>query len=96
MVHIYYWALAGLVSILVVERLVSYIRIARFKRAHGCKPVVRHPQSERIIGYGLYKEQINAARDKNVLEVTEQRFRSNGPTFSSCEFMVNYGWLIQY
>jgi hypothetical protein len=83
MVYLYYWALAGLISICVVQKIASSIRIARFKKAHGCKPLQKLPQSESIIGYGLFKEQVQESKDKKSLEAVRSRFGRMGPTFSA-------------
>lgn len=69
--------------IFLVKRVVSNIRIARFKKAHGCKAEVRIPQSERIIGYGLYKIQVKASKTRTILAVGQKRFEDNGTTWSA-------------
>lgn len=66
-----------------VNKLFNYIRVARFKKQHGCKPEVRIPQSERIIGYGLYKIQKKASQDRTILAVGKKRFEDNGITWSA-------------
>ncbi|CZS96200.1 probable cytochrome P450 52A12 [Rhynchosporium graminicola] len=66
-----------------VNKLYNYIRIARFKKQHGCKPEARIPQSERIIGYGLYKTQVRAQKTRNLLTVGRQRFLDHGNTWSA-------------
>ncbi|KAH7346609.1 cytochrome P450 [Rhexocercosporidium sp. MPI-PUGE-AT-0058] len=72
-----------LVVVFCLNKLFNYIRIARFKKQHGCKPEVRIPQSERIIGYGLYKIQKKASQDRTILAVGRKRFDDNGYTWSA-------------
>ncbi|KAG4419738.1 hypothetical protein IFR04_007145 [Cadophora malorum] len=66
-----------------VNRIFNYIRITRFKKQHGCKPHVQIPQSERIIGYGLYKIQKKASQDRTILAIGKKRFEDNGNTWSA-------------
>ena len=66
-----------------VNRILNYIRITRFKKQHGCKPHVQIPQSERIIGYGLYKIQKKASQDRTILAIGKKRFEDNGNTWSA-------------
>lgn len=68
---------------LVVHTVANYIRVARFKKIHGCRPERKLPQLERIIGYGLYKIQSNASKSRTLLEVGRQRYLDNGPTWSA-------------
>jgi hypothetical protein len=58
------------------------IRISRLKKLHGCKPEVSIRQSERIIGYQLYKMQIQASKDRNILRISRQRYLDYGNTWS--------------
>jgi hypothetical protein len=67
----------------VIHTIANHIRVARFKKTHGCKPERRLPQLERIMGYGLYKIQRNAAKTKTLLDVGRQRYLDNGPTWSA-------------
>ncbi|KAG9245264.1 cytochrome P450 [Calycina marina] len=81
-------ALLALFSLFAVRGIYTYIEGIRFSRAHGCKPAKRFPQSERIIGYDLYKQQQEAARTKSLLARGLKRYADNGPTFSF-SFMGN-------
>lgn len=72
-----------LASALLVWWIKESIRIARFKKLHGCKAEVPIQQSERIIGYGLYKIQIQASKDRNILDVGRQRYLDYGNTWSA-------------
>ena len=67
----------------IIHIIANHIRVARFKKAHGCKPECRLPQFERIIGFSLYKTQRNAAKNKTLLDAGRQRYVENGPTWSA-------------
>lgn len=80
-----YSALAALIAAVAIflQWISSYVTAEQFKKAHGCKPVHRLPQSERIIGYGLYKIQSQAHKDGKILPLLLQRYRDNGTTWSA-------------
>jgi len=59
------------------------IRIARFKKHHGCQPVCKIPQSERVVGFGLYRTQINASKDGTILELAQGRYDTYGLTWQA-------------
>ncbi|KAF4629186.1 hypothetical protein G7Y89_g8956 [Cudoniella acicularis] len=74
---------AGLLALAFATRwLIRYVSIVRFKRKHGCKSEVRIPQVERIIGYDLFKIQMQASKDKKIIEVSRKRFENFGNTWS--------------
>jgi len=79
----FYFIIAGLLSVYIAKTIASYISAARFKKAHGCKPEHKLPQPERFLGYGLYKTQTNASKNKELLEGNYKRFQANGTTWSS-------------
>ncbi|KAL3422064.1 N-alkane-inducible cytochrome P450 [Phlyctema vagabunda] len=84
MAHQYYAVAAVfLITVLIGQIISNYIAAARFKKAHGCKPVRRLPQSERILGVGLYKVQRQGIRDRRILDIARQRYRDHGPTWSA-------------
>lgn len=78
------YTLAGIVAVLgyVLSKVVDSIRVARFMQQHGCKPEVRMEQSERIIGYGLFKTQMKASKEKRLVETGRQRYLRYGLTWS--------------
>ncbi|KAF8864708.1 putative cytochrome P450 alkane hydroxylase [Acephala macrosclerotiorum] len=80
-----FYTLGGLVLVIgfLARQLVNYIRVAKFKKLHKCEPETRIPQPERIIGYELYKIQLEASKNKNILEVGRQRYINNGNTWSA-------------
>jgi hypothetical protein len=80
---IYAVALGGVVLYFVVSTTTSYITAVRFKKAHGCEPENKMPQAERIIGYGLFRNQKQARKENRLTAVTRERFRDNGTTYSS-------------
>lgn len=82
MFYIFYTLGVIFVSLAIISRAVSRISIARFKKKHGCQPVHRVAQFERIIGYGLYKIQRDALEKKQLLEVGQKRYEENGYTWS--------------
>ena len=59
---------------------------ARFKKAHGCQPENKYPQSERLVGWGFYKLLKRAAKDKKILEFGRDRYVDAGTTYSACKF----------
>lgn len=79
------YTLGGLVLVIgfLAQQLVNYIRVARFKKLHKCEPETQIPQPERIIGYELYKIQLEASKNKKILEVGRQRYINNGNTWSA-------------
>jgi hypothetical protein len=60
------------------------IRIARFKKQHGCQPICnRLPQLERAVGVDLYRTQINASKEGRILELAKSRYDTHGMTWSA-------------
>lgn len=64
------------------ERIARHFQIRKFKREHGCQPLVQVPQSERILGWNLYRSQVKADREHRVLEAGRERYLKFGNTFS--------------
>jgi hypothetical protein len=81
--NLYNLAFAGLLFIFIVNRVRSNISVARFKKAQGCQPEKRLAQRERILGWDLYSAQVQASKDKNILEAGLKRFNDTGPTYSA-------------
>jgi hypothetical protein len=75
-------ALLCLIFYFIFSKIAQYIEARRFAKAHGCLPVRRYPQSERIIGWGFSKGQIAAAKNKCILETISKRWEEYGPTHS--------------
>jgi hypothetical protein len=71
-----------LVVVLAIQQTANSVRIARLKRKHGCQPVNRIPQPERIIGWHFFKIQLSATKNKNVLETGKRRYQEYGQTWS--------------
>ena len=76
-------SLSCLTCYVIVQKIIAYVSARAFSKAHGCEPVHRIPQSERIIGYGYFKERMEAARNKTLLETTLKRYEEHGMTWSS-------------
>lgn len=72
-----------LITLLVARWITTTIRITRYKKLHACEGPVWIRQSERIVGYGLYKTQIQASKDKKILEVGRQRYLDYGNTWAA-------------
>ena len=76
-------SLSCLTCYIIVEKIITYISARSFSKAHGCEPIHQLAQSERIIGYGYFKEQMKAAKNKTLLETTVKRYEEHGMTWSS-------------
>ena len=74
---------AILISAFIAKKISAYISAVNFKKEHGCKPVHKLPQSERIVGFGLYRAQVKASRERKLLEVVYKRCMDNGLTWSA-------------
>lgn len=79
---IYTIAGAVVVFAFVLQKIADSIRVARFKKQHGCKPEVQIAQRERIIGYDLYQAQIKASKEKRLVQVGRERYLRYGLTWS--------------
>lgn len=79
------YTLAGLVVVVgyVLQKIADAIRVARFKKQHGCKPEVRMAQRERIIGYDMYQAQKQASKEKRLVKVGRERYLRYGLTWSA-------------
>lgn len=71
-----------LVVVLLVKRVARYIEIKRFKQKHGCEPPPYYEQSERIVGWGLYKTQMKASKEHRLLQAGRERYLRYGNTLS--------------
>jgi hypothetical protein len=81
--NLYALGVAIFITVLIAKRISTRISAARFMKAHGCKPAHKIPQFERIIGYDLYRIQMNASKEKKILEVGYKRYLDNGITWSA-------------
>lgn len=64
-----------------LDRTAKYVSARRFQKAHGCKPVHKVPQRERIIGWDMYKTQVKTLKEKRRLKAGYDRYKENGNTF---------------
>lgn len=74
---------AFVVVAFVLNKIVNYIRVAQFKKQHGCKPESKMPQWERIVGWDLFKIQLKASKEKVLTTVSRKRFLDYGYTWSA-------------
>ncbi|KFY22430.1 hypothetical protein V493_06615 [Pseudogymnoascus sp. VKM F-4281 (FW-2241)] len=75
-------AAACLVVILFLKEVISLIQRRRFARARGCEPPARLPQSERIIGLGVFKAMAEDIKSHTLLPTSLRMHRELGNTFS--------------
>ncbi|KAI9645128.1 hypothetical protein NHQ30_005862 [Ciborinia camelliae] len=76
----------GLFFILVIaafllDKFSRHVSAKRLQKAHGCKPVHKMPQRERIIGWDVYKVQVKSFEEKRRLKAGYDRYKDNGYTF---------------
>lgn len=71
----------ALVSYFVITKVATYIEAVRFARANGCKPLRKFPQSERIVGWGMYRKAKELRARHEFLEAGRQRFLEQGHTY---------------
>ncbi|KAL7781927.1 cytochrome P450 [Trichoderma afarasin] len=81
MYYYYYLLLLGL-AYWAVQRLIVSLEQRKFARKNGCQPCQRIPQKERLIGYGLYRQEVALAREGRSLQEAQNRFQLFGDTFS--------------
>ena len=72
----------GVILILILRQAFTSIQNYRFAKAHGCEEPAALPQSERILGYGNFKQQVAMAKARNILGDGKRRFEEVGDTFS--------------
>ncbi|CAG8976451.1 hypothetical protein HYALB_00008040 [Hymenoscyphus albidus] len=58
------------------------IQVALFKRNHGCQPETRIPQVDPILGYDIFRIQVEAFKNNNVLGLAYSRYQKYGLTWS--------------
>lgn len=72
----------GLLLLTIVRAILRAREIRNFKLKHGCQPPVQIEQSERILGLGVYKTQMQAYKEHRVLQVGRERYLKYGNTWS--------------
>ena len=72
----------GAFALLFLRKLFTIIQNYRFSKAHGCQDAPQMPQSERILGYGNFKEQVAMFKAKKILPEGVRRFEDLGDTYS--------------
>lgn len=63
------------------DKIKKHVAARNFQKAHGCKPVHKIPQRERIIGWDVYKFQTQTSKEKRRLQAGYDRYKANGNTF---------------
>ena len=71
-----------LAASLILAKAASAFERYRFAKANGCKEPTKYPQSERIIGYENFKEQMAMSKAKRSLPLGLRRFNETGNTYS--------------
>jgi len=72
------------------KRITRYIQVRRITQEHGCKPVNKLHQSERILGYGFLKIQMQAVKEKRILEISRGRYQLYGNSWSGYMLGQNF------
>lgn len=75
-------AVACLTVLLFLKKVISLIQRNRFAKARGCEPPARLPQSERIIGYGIFAKMEADMKAHTLLPTSLRLHRELGNTFS--------------
>jgi hypothetical protein len=75
--------LTCLVSYLLFCEISLFLRRRSFSARYGCKPASRLPQSDRIIGFQLLKEQMQNAKSFKLLEGMRNRSLKYGNTYTA-------------
>jgi len=77
----------GIVAIyFIISWVVDAIGRYRFATSHGCKPPFKIPQPERIIGWHVFKRQLENAKRGHVLFSNMERHREFGNSFQVAIF----------
>lgn len=73
----------GVILLLLVRKAFTYYQDYRFAKEHGCEEPAALPQSERILGYANFKQQVQMSKEKKILPDGQRRFDEVGDTFSA-------------
>jgi hypothetical protein len=65
-----------------INLIYNYVRIFLYKRRKGCKPGVKLPQFDRILGLDVYRVQVKALKEKATLKLDKDRYNQYGGTWS--------------
>jgi len=79
---LFFYILACLAVLGLVKKTLRAVEIRRLKRQHGCQDPVKVEQTERIVGWGMYKTQMKAFQEHRVLQVGRERYLKYGNTWS--------------
>jgi hypothetical protein len=76
-------SIAKILALILTSNIIyNYIRITRYKRKQGCKPGVKLPQFDRILGLDIFRIQIQASKEKATLKLGKDRYDRYGTTWS--------------
>jgi hypothetical protein len=67
---------------LTINSIYNYVRVLLYKSKQGCKPGVKLPQFDRILGLDIYRIQVKALKEKVTLKLAKERYDQYGNTWS--------------
>ncbi|KAL9109109.1 MAG: hypothetical protein Q9227_006200 [Pyrenula ochraceoflavens] len=76
-------AIGVLLFYTIVNRIISSISAHKFSAKHGCQPAPRYPQTERLIGYRLFKDVKQSQLENRSLEDSYYRSLALGTTYTA-------------
>jgi len=79
---LFFYVIACLITLVLTKKIWRVIEVKRLKRQHGCQDPVKVEQSERVIGWGMYKTQMKAFKEHRVLQIGRERYLKYGNTWS--------------
>jgi hypothetical protein len=79
---VFFYIIICFAILAVGKKILRRIEIRRLKRQHGCQDPVKVEQSERIVGWGMYKTQMKAFKEHRVLQTGRERYLKYGNTWS--------------
>ena len=75
-------AAIGLTGVFIIYQLFQQLTVGRKRRAlareKGCLPAPEYPQWEKVLGYDLFKQNIQGFKAHNALDISYNRFRTMG------------------
>ncbi|OTA00046.1 hypothetical protein A9Z42_0031070 [Trichoderma parareesei] len=80
--YFYILSLSSILAYWIIKAAVSSNKDRVYARRKACQPCACLPQTERVIGYSLFKQDATIARQGRSLQTAQDRFRLFGDTFS--------------
>lgn len=65
-----------------IRKAFRYIWVATLKRKHGCQSESRIPQIDPVLGYDIFRIQVDAFKNNQVLSLAFSRYQKYGLTWS--------------